>query len=57
MSSGKNADDARPEYDLAKLGKGTRGKYFNRYQERGKAVAIDADVVRSRREPKRQPRR
>jgi len=56
MSSGKNSDDVQPEYDLAKLGKATRGKYFKRYQARSK-VAIDSDEARPRRKPKTQPRR
>lgn len=54
MSSGKNSD-VQPEYDLAKLGKGTRGKYFKRYQS-GVGV-IDEGDQRSRRKPKKQGRR
>lgn len=57
MSSGKNSDDVQPEYDLAKLGKGTRGKYFKRYQERSNAVAISSDEQRSRPKRKGQRRR
>ena len=56
MSSGKNSDDVRPEYDLAKLGKGTRGKYFKRYQAHS-TVTIDSDKGRPRRKPKAQRRR
>jgi len=57
MSSGKNVDDVRSEYDLAKLGKGTRGKYFKRYQESTNAVVIDGEEKRVRRKPKGQRRR
>ena len=57
MSSGKNPDDIQPEYDLAKLGKGTRGKYFKRYQESTNAVVIDGEEKRVRRKPKGQRRR
>jgi len=45
MSSGKKSDDVRPEYDLAKLGKGARGKYFKRYQQGSNVVVIDADLA------------
>jgi len=45
------------EYDLAKLGKGTRGKYFKRYQEGANAVVIDGEEKRVRRKPKGQRRR
>lgn len=55
MSSGKNSDDVQAEYDLAKLGKATRGKYFKRYQARSD-VAIDGDDARPRRKPKAQRR-
>ena len=51
MNSGKKSD-VQPEYDLAKLGKGTRGKYFKSYQERGNAVPVDGDDTRSRRKAK-----
>ena len=57
MSSGKNVDDMPSEYDLAKLGKGTRGKYFKRYQEGANAVVIDGEEKRVRRKPKGQRRR
>ena len=57
MSSGKNSDDVQPEYDLAKLGKGTRGKYFKRYQGGTSAGVIDNGDQRPRRKPKKQGRR
>ena len=57
MSSGKNPDDVQPEYDLAKLGKGTRGKYFKRYQAGTSVGVIDDGDQRSRRKPKKQGRR
>ena len=45
MSSSDKNDDLRPEYDLAKLGKGVRGKYLERYQEGRNVVAIDPDLT------------
>ena len=42
-STGK--DDLRPEYDLSKLGKGERGKYFKRYSEGSNVVVIDPDLT------------
>jgi hypothetical protein len=45
MSSSKKDDDVRPEYDLAKLEKGVRGKYFKRYQEGSNVVVIDPDLT------------
>ena len=57
MSSGKNPDDIQPEYDLAKLGKGTRGKYFKRYQAGTSVRVIDDRDQSSRRKPKKQGRR
>ena len=53
MSSGKKSDDVRPEYDLTKLGKATRGKYFKRYQQGSNVVAIDPDLPKRARTPKR----
>jgi hypothetical protein len=52
MSSGKKPDDVRPEYDLAKLGKGTRGKYFKRHKQGSNVVVINADRPRRSRTPK-----
>ena len=45
MSNSDKDDDLRPEYDLAKLGKGVRGKYLNRYQEGSNVVAIEPDLT------------
>ena len=45
MSSSDKDDDIRPEYDLAKLGKGVRGKYLKRYQEGSNVVVIDPDLT------------
>jgi len=53
MSSGKKGDDVRSEYDLAKLGKATRGKYFKRYQQSSNVVVIDPDLPKRSRTPKR----
>jgi hypothetical protein len=45
MSSGKKVDDLQPEYALAKLGKGVRGKYAARYREGSNIVVIDPDLT------------
>ena len=45
MSNSDKDDDLRPEYDLAKLGKGVRGKYFKRYGEGANVVGIDPDLT------------
>ena len=42
--SNTESDDLRPEYDLKKLGKGVRGKYYERYQEGTNVVVIDPDL-------------
>jgi hypothetical protein len=42
--SNTDDDDLRPEYDLTKLGKGVRGKYYKRYQESSNVVVIDPDL-------------
>ena len=43
--SNTDKDDLRPEYDLGKLGKGVRGKYFRRYSEGSNVVVIDPDLT------------
>ena len=43
--SNTDKDDLRPEYDLGKLGKGVRGKYFKRYSEGSNVVVIDPDLT------------
>jgi hypothetical protein len=45
MSNSDKDDDLRPEYDLAKLGKGVPGKYLKRYRESSNVVAIDPDLT------------
>ena len=45
MSSGKKSDDVRPEYDLASLKNGERGKYAKRYQQASNVVVIDPDLA------------
>jgi len=47
MSSGKNPDDVRPEYDLATLKNGERGKYSKRYQLGSNVVLIDPDLAKA----------
>ena len=43
--SSTDKDELRSEYDLAKLGKGVRGKYFKRYSEESNVVIIDPDLT------------
>jgi hypothetical protein len=45
MSSGKNPDDVRSEYDLATLKNGERGKYSKSYEQGSNVVVIDADLA------------
>lgn len=45
MSNSDKDEDLRAEYDLAKLGKGVRGKYFERYREGSNVVTIDPDLT------------
>lgn len=45
MSTGHKPDDVQPEYDLAKLGKPTRGKYYKRYQRGSNVVVIDPELA------------
>ncbi len=40
----KSNDELRPEYDLKSLGKGIRGKYYEKYQEGTNIVVIDPDL-------------
>jgi hypothetical protein len=42
--SSTDEDELGPEYDLSKLGKGVRGKYYRRYQESTNVVVIDSDL-------------
>ena len=38
-------DDVRPEYDLASLKNGERGKYFKRHERGSNVVVIDPDLA------------
>ena len=38
-------DELHPEYDLAQLKGGVRGKYFSRYRSRLPLVRLEADVA------------
>jgi hypothetical protein len=42
----KIADDLRPEYDLAKLKGGVRGKYAKRFQQGTNLVLLSQDVAK-----------
>ena len=42
----KTSGDLRPEYDLAKLQGGVRGKYLERYRSGTNLVLLSADVAR-----------
>ena len=39
-------DDLKPEYDLDALGKGVRGKYYERYHEGSNVVVIEPDLAK-----------
>jgi hypothetical protein len=43
----KRPDELRSEYDLAALGKGTRGKYYKRAAAGTNLVLLDPDVARA----------
>jgi hypothetical protein len=43
--SSTDKDDLRSEYDVSKLGKGVRGKYFKRCSEGSNVVVIDSDLT------------
>jgi hypothetical protein len=45
MSSGKKPDDVRPEYDLATLKSGERGKYSKHYRQGSNVVVIEPDLA------------
>lgn len=40
-------DELRPEYDLAKIKGGIRGKYVDRYQAGTNLVILDPDVAQA----------
>jgi hypothetical protein len=44
MSSNRK-DDTPPDYDPRRLGKGVRGKYYQRFQEATNVVVIDPDLT------------
>jgi hypothetical protein len=46
-ASRKRSDEIRPEYDLAALGKGVRGKYYKRASAGTNVVLLDPDVARA----------
>ena len=45
MSSRRKDDEVPAEYDSLKLGKGVRGKYYQRFQEATNVVVIDPDLT------------
>ena len=45
MSNNRKDDEAPLEFDLAKLGKGVRGKYYKGFQENTNVVVIDPDLM------------
>ncbi len=45
MKKVKDEDELRPEYRRDELGPGTRGKYFNLYQEGSNLVLLSPDVA------------
>jgi hypothetical protein len=40
----KSNDELEQEYDLKSLGKGVRGKYFEKYQKETNVVVIDPEL-------------
>ncbi|HZG38488.1 MAG TPA: hypothetical protein VEZ50_07370 [Nodosilinea sp.] len=40
-------DELRPEYDFAKMQRGVRGKYVDRYQAGTNLVLLDPDVAQA----------
>ena len=40
-------DDLRPEYDLAALGEGVRGKYYERAMASSNIAVLDPDVAKA----------
>jgi hypothetical protein len=43
----KRPDELRPEYDLAALGEGVRGKYYKRATAGTNLLLLDPDVARA----------
>ena len=43
----KRPDELRPEYDLAALGQGVRGKYYKRATAGTNLVLLDPDVAKA----------
>ncbi|MBX7246698.1 MAG: hypothetical protein K1X53_14470 [Candidatus Sumerlaeaceae bacterium] len=43
----QNSETIRPEYNLADLGKGIRGKHFSKYQAGGNLVLLSPDVAKA----------
>jgi hypothetical protein len=46
-TASKRADELRPEYDLAALRKGVRGKYYKRATAGTNLVLLDPDVAKA----------
>ena len=45
VANPKSIDELRPEYDLSRLGPGTRGKYHARAMAGSNVVRIDPDLA------------
>ena len=43
----KSDDELEQEYDLKSLGKGVRGKYFEKYQKGTNVVVIDPELSKA----------
>lgn len=43
----KSNDELEQEYDLKSLGKGVRGKYFEKYQKGTNVVVIDPELSKA----------
>ena len=46
LAKRRNSDDLRPEYDLARLKGGVRGKYYQRATAGTNLVLLEPDVAR-----------
>jgi hypothetical protein len=45
MSNNRKDHDTPAEYDTRRLGKGVRGKYYQRFQDATNVVVIDPDLT------------
>jgi hypothetical protein len=46
VSANRKIDELRPEYDLAQLGTGVRGKYYRQAVEESNLILIEPELAR-----------